>query len=71
MQIGEVPTVTEAVSEITEILARAYLRYSKLPLTGVAPGAIRSTQSLDNTGEPSPHGLTLTGQRGPGKESGQ
>ena len=71
MQIGEVPTVAEAVSEIAEILAKAYLRYSKLPLTGATPGAIRSTQALDNTGEPSPHGLTLTGQRGPGKESGQ
>ncbi|MCL4486740.1 MAG: hypothetical protein M1570_01250 [Chloroflexi bacterium] len=71
MQIGEAPTVAEAVGEIAEILAKAYLRYSKLPLTGAAPGAIRSTQALDNTGEPSPHGLTLTGQRGPGKESAQ
>ncbi len=71
MQNGEAPTVAETVGEIAEILARAFLRYSKLPLTGVAPDAIRSTQALDNTGEPSPHGLTLTGQRGPGKESGQ
>ena len=71
MQNGEVPTVADAVSEIAEILAKAYLRYSQLPLIDAAAGAIRSTQALDNTGEPSPHGLTLTGQRGPGKESGQ
>lgn len=70
MQNGDVPTVGEAVREIAEILAKAYLRYSKLPLTDAAPGVIRSTQALDNTAEPSPHGLTLTGQRRPGKESG-
>ena len=69
MQNGDIPTVAEAVGEIAEILAKAYLRYSKLPLRTAAPGAIRSTQPLDNTGEPSPHGLTLTGQRRPGKES--
>jgi hypothetical protein len=69
MQNGEVPTVAEAVGEIAELLSKAYLRYSELPLTGAAPVAIRSTQHLDNTGEPSPHGVALTGQRRPGKES--
>lgn len=69
MQNGEGPTVAEAVGEIAEMLAKAYLRYSQLPLTGTDPGEIRSTQALDKTGEPSPHGLTLTGQRGPGKDS--
>lgn len=66
---SEMPAVAEAVGEIAEILAKAYLRYSQLPLTDAPPGAIRSTQALDNTGEPSPHELTLTGQRRPGKES--
>ncbi len=69
MQNGEAPTVAEAVGEIAGILSKAYLRYSKLLLTDAAPDAIRSTQALDNTGEPSPHGVALTGQRGPGKES--
>jgi hypothetical protein len=69
MQNGEAPTVAEAIGEIAELLAKAYLRYSKLPLTGTAPEPIRSTRALDKTGEPSPHGLTLTGRRGHGKES--
>ena len=69
MQNGDVATVSDAVGEIAEILAKAYLRYSKLLLTGAAPDAMRSTQALDNAGEPSPYGLTLTGQRVPGKES--
>ena len=71
MQNGDAPTVAEAVGEIAEILAKAYLRYSKLPIAGAAPGGIRLTESLDNTAEPSPHELRLTGQRGPGKESAQ
>jgi hypothetical protein len=69
MQNGEAPTVADAVGQIAEILAKAYLRYSGLPLADAAVDAIRSTQALDNTGEPSPHELTLTGQRRPGKES--
>ena len=70
MQNGEAPTVAEALGEIAEILAKAYLRYSQLPLTDTASGTVRSTQALDKTGEPSPHELTLTGRRRPGKESG-
>ncbi len=69
MQNGEVATVSDAVGEIAEILAKAYLRCSKLAIAEATPGAIRLTQALDNTGEPSPHGLTLTGQRVPGKDS--
>jgi len=69
MQDGEAPTVAEAVGEIAEILAKAYLRYLELPLTGPTRGSIRSTQALDNTAEPSPHEPTLTGQRRPRKES--
>lgn len=69
MQNGVTPTVAEAVGDVAEILAKAYLRYSNLPLTGTAQGTIRSTEALDNTGEPSSHGLTLTGQRMPGEES--
>lgn len=69
MQNGEGTTVDNAVNEISELLARAYLRYSRVRLTERATEALQSTECLDNTGEPSPHGLTLTDQRGHGKES--
>ncbi len=38
MQNGGRPTVAGAVGEIAEMLAKAYLRYSKLLLTGAASG---------------------------------
>ena len=71
MQNGEGTTVDAAVNDISELLAKAYLRYSRVRLTESATEALQSTECLDNTGEPSPHGLTLTGQRGHEKESAQ
>ena len=71
MQNSEETSVDAAVSDISELLAKAYLRYSRARLTVTAAEALQSTECLDNTGEPSPHGLTLTGQRGHEKESAQ
>jgi hypothetical protein len=71
MQNGEGTTVDSAVSEISELLAKAYLRYSRARLTERVTEALQSTECLDNTGELSPYGLTLTGQRGHRKESAQ
>ena len=71
MQNSEEITVDAAVSEISELLATAYQRYSRAPADRTAAEALPSTECLDNTGEPSPHGLTLTGQRGHEKESAQ
>jgi hypothetical protein len=69
MQNGEAPTALEAVGEIAELLAKAYSRYIGIRPGGPAQAVLASTEALDNTGEPSPQGLTFTGQRGPGKES--
>ncbi len=71
MEQGERRTVDDAVNDISELLARAYLRYSRVRATQAAEDALRSTECLDNTGQTSPHGLTLTGQRGQRKESAQ
>jgi len=71
MENGEVRALDDAVNDISELLARAYLRYSRVRTMRAAEDALRSTEGLDNTGETSPHGLTLTGQRGHGKESVQ
>ena len=71
MQNGEGTTVDDAINDISELLAKAYRRYSKLRVVRPATDAIQSTECLDNTGEVSPHGLTLTGQSGHGKESAQ
>jgi hypothetical protein len=60
--------IGEAVGEIAQILAKAYLRYSKLPLTTAVPRAIRSTEFLANTRKPSVHGMTLTGPCGLGRK---
>lgn len=71
MENGEGTTVDDAVNNISELLAKAYLRYSRVRLAESAKVALQSTECLDNTGEPSPHGLTLTGQRAHEKESAQ
>ena len=63
--------LTMPLSEIAALLATAYQRYAKLRLVRTAPAALPSTEGLDNTGEPSPHELTLTGRRGHRKESAQ
>ena len=71
MQLGERNEVDDATSEIAALLATAYQRYAKLRLVRTAPAALPSTEGLDNTGEPSPHELTLTGRRAHRKESAQ
>ena len=71
MQFGEGHEVDDATSEIAALLATAYQRYAKLRLVRTVPLALPSTRGLDNTGEPSPHELTLTGRRGHRKESAQ
>jgi len=71
MQFGERNEVDDATSEIAALLATAYQRYAKLRLVRTASAALPSTEGLDNTGEPRPHELTLTGRRGPRKESAQ
>ena len=71
MQLGERNEVDDAASEIAALLATAYQRCAKLRLVRAVPAALPSTKGLDNTGEPSPHELTLTGPRVHGKESAQ
>ena len=69
MDLGDARTTDYAVNDISELLARAYLRYVRVKFARSAEEALRSTECLDTTGELSPHGLTLTGQRGHRKES--
>jgi len=71
MEVGDARTTDDAVNDISELFARAYLRYARVKLAKSLEVALRSTECLDTTGEVSPHGLTLTGQRGPRKESAQ
>jgi hypothetical protein len=73
MQFGGEHKVDDATCEIAALLATAYQRYAKLRLvrTVSVAAALPSTEGLDNTGEPSPHELTLTGRRGHRKESAQ
>ncbi len=63
MQNGDGAVLDDAVSEIAELLAKAYQRYAKLRLVRPAPEALQATKSLDNAAEPSLHELTLTTQR--------
>jgi hypothetical protein len=71
MEVADAGTTDGAVNNISELLARAYLRYARVKVARSAEEALRSTECLDTAGELSPHGLTLTGQRGPRKESAQ
>jgi hypothetical protein len=63
MQAGDEPRVDDGLSEITTLLAAAYQRRSRIRLIRAAPESLPSTEALDNTGEPSPHELTLTRRR--------
>lgn len=63
MEVGEEPTVDDAITEIAALLAVAYQRRARMRLVRSATEAFLSTEALDNTGEPSPHELTLTRQR--------
>ena len=53
MQNGDGPAVDDAVNDVSELLARAYLRYSRVRLTQSTVVAFRSTEPLDNAGETS------------------
>ena len=68
MQRGEEPKVDDAINEIAALLAAAYQRRARIRLVQATPGALPSTEGLDNTGETSLHELRLTGRR---KESTQ
>jgi hypothetical protein len=63
MQRGEEPKVDDAVHELAALPAAAYQRRARIRLVRSAPEPLPSTEALDNTGEPSPHELTLTSQR--------
>jgi hypothetical protein len=69
MQRGEDQKVDDAIRDVAVLLATAYQRYARLRV--VRTPSLPSTEGLDNTGEPSPHELTLTGRRGHRKESAQ
>ncbi len=56
MENGEVRALDNAVNDISDLLARAYLRYSRVRTMRAVEDALRSTECLDNTGETSPHG---------------
>jgi hypothetical protein len=71
MQHGEDQKVDDAISDVAVLLATAYQRYARLRVVRTASPSLPSTEGLDNTGEPSPHELTLTGRRGHRKESAQ
>ena len=53
----------EAIGEIAALLAAAFRRHARLPKVGAPKQPLQSTESLDNTVEPSPHELKLTRRR--------
>ena len=63
MQAADEPRVDDVLSEITTLLAAAYQRRARLRLIRPIALPLPSTEALDNTGEPSPHKLTLTRRR--------
>ena len=63
MQSGEETKVDDAIDEIAALLAAAYERRARIRLVRSGPAPLQSTEALDNTGETSPHELTLTSQR--------
>lgn len=68
MERGEEPKVDEAIKQIAALLVAAYRRRARIRLVHTTPEPLPSTQGLENTGETSPHELTLTRRR---KESPQ
>jgi hypothetical protein len=68
MQTGKRAAVNDTITEISELLAKAYLRYSERRLPTPTPETLESTVPLDNAGELRPHELTLTVQRGRRRE---
>ena len=63
MQPGEDVSLDDVLSEITILLAAACQRRARIRLIRPVAGPLPSTEDLDNTGEPSPHELTLTRRR--------
>jgi len=63
MQASDEPKVDDVLNEITTLLAAAYQRRARLRLIRPVAEPLPSTEDLDNTGEPSPHELTLTRRR--------
>ena len=63
MQRGEEPKVDDAIRETASLLAAAYERRARIRLVHLTPEPLASTKGLANTGETSPHELTLTRRR--------
>jgi hypothetical protein len=63
MQAADEPRPDDVLNEITTLLAVAYQRRARIRLIRPSAGPLPSTEDLDNTGELSPHELTLTRQR--------
>lgn len=63
MGVGVDPSLDEAIREVATLLAVAYRRQARILRVDPATTPLASTERLDNTGEPSPHELTLTRRR--------
>lgn len=63
MGVGVDPSFDEAIREIAALLAVAHRRYARIRQVHSLKLPLQSTEALDNTGEPSPHELTLTRRR--------
>ena len=63
MQRGEEFKVDDAIKEIAALLAIAYERRARIRLVDPMPARRPSTEELANSGETSPHEVTLTSQR--------
>jgi len=63
MVAGLDPTLDETIREVAALLAVAYRRHAQVRRVDSPSPPLLSTEALDNTGEPSPHELTLTRRR--------
>jgi len=63
MVAGLDPTLDETIHEVAALLAVVYRRYVRIRQVNSLKAPLQSTEALDNTGEPSPHELTLTRRR--------
>ena len=63
MQDGDEPKLDDAITDIAALLAVAYGRRARIRLVRSTPAPLQSTERLENTGEVSPHELTLTRRR--------
>lgn len=69
MGVGMDPTLDETIHEIAALLAVAYRRHARVRQISSPNPPLPSTEGLDNTGEPSPHELTLTRRRKESRKS--